>query len=926
MTGSERRRRIDEICDSALDRPPEQRAAYVAEACGQDTALRREVDALLARVPAANAFLREPVGVIAARVFGRDVEGGAIPTPEPEDAERALVAGRFPAWPFVALSVPIVLRAAMFAIALMTQSWVADANRIIPAWAQISQSLLFASLAFVLLRYGWQDRRAWSLGLFILDAAATLVAPFARTVEPSPAWLTLALHTPTDAFQAAMLWFFADAFPAAARRARLRDIFTIGIVISFTLGCVLSVLELYSWMHANVSIGVVDLVAQSLRRSPTSGRDWFFSLQFGSAIPLVAAMPQKLGELSPDDRRRFTWLALGIVVGFLPLGIHTIAVTLWPTLDDGPVQGLIIVSALTAVPVASAYAALVQRTLDVRLVIRAALQYVLARSFIWVAAAAPFVALVALVAENRERSVTDLASGRLGLTLLVLTAAGSAAAFGRRRLMKAVDSRFYREQIDARGTLLAVANAVQRTGSLDEFRDTVVNAVDMAFHPLSVVSAVAGGDDALHSLDAEVPALKRASALGQLVAASDKPLVLTGPQSAAIVARLGTRDREWLELAGAKLVLPLRGPRDILVGVIALGEKKSELPYTDEDQTLLAAVGTASGFALQRLLTAEQEEREGRSTLVADPPARECVECGQVFGTDAIACSCGGLLQRAAVPFEFGDRLRFVRRVGHGGAGVVYRAIDLRLRQSRAVKTLPGTDAAVTSRMRREARVMAAAAHQNLAILHGLEVWRGAPMLIMEFLEGGTLADRLKRGPLPLDETFTLGLALSNGLSVLHRTGILHRDIKPSNIGYSTSGAPKLLDFGLAKLIAGTIPHAEDVAESTWSDSVSVGAPGIRGTPSYLSPWVLGGAPPSIEDDLWSLTVTLLEACTGANPFRGATIAATIARVLTDRQRVSDATATLPDHARTFFLDLLVTRTERPQSAREYGRRLQECM
>ena len=95
---------------------------------------------------------------------------------------------------------------------------------------------------------------------------------------------------------------------------------------------------------------------------------------------------------------------------------------------------------------------------------------------------------------------------------------------------------------------------------------------------------------------------------------------------------------------------------------------------------------------------------------------------------------------------------------------------------------------------------MAAAMHPNLATLHGFEEWRGAPMLVMEFLEGGTLSERLRRGPLPLSDSLMLGIALANGLAVLHRTGILHRDIKPSNIGFSADGVPKLLDFGLAKL------------------------------------------------------------------------------------------------------------------------------
>jgi serine/threonine protein kinase len=222
---------------------------------------------------------------------------------------------------------------------------------------------------------------------------------------------------------------------------------------------------------------------------------------------------------------------------------------------------------------------------------------------------------------------------------------------------------------------------------------------------------------------------------------------------------------------------------------------------------------------------------------------------------------------------------------------------------------------------------MAATSHPNLAVLHGLETWRGAPLLVMEFLDGGTLADRLTRGPLPLGETLTLGINLASALAALHDVGILHRDIKPSNIGFTAHGVPKLLDFGLAKLVAVAQPNAASaaVAEgSTWSVTISTGLAGIRGTPAYLSPSVLSGEPPAVVDDLWSLSVTLLETCTGNNPFRAATPAATVARILTDSDRVLETAASLPHPVRDLFADLLVSRDRRPHTAHQFGQRLMD--
>jgi protein kinase-like protein/GAF domain-containing protein len=928
LTATDRRRLIDEICDAALDRGPEERAAFVEASCGKDMVLRREVQALLARVPSAETFLCEPMGAIAASVFLGD--DGDLAAVEPGTDKSTSFGPTFPAWPFVLIAVPIVLRAVIFAVGLLTEPWVVRAGRFIPAWIQILQAAVFASLAFLLLRYGRGDRRAWSLGLFVLDAGTTLLGPFVRSITAPSKLTTLAIGLPTDAFQAALLWFFADGFPRPSRQTTLARVFYCGVAVSLILGVVLAGVNIYA-LYTRIAVGTLSSLVDVLRRNPQSGRDWYFTLQFALLFPLLPLVPLKLREFGPNDRRRFMWLGLGLAVGLFPLVLDTILVTVWPTVANAPVLasriwGALIVVSLTAIPLAGAYAALVQRTIELRLVLRAALQYVLARSFISVAAAVPFIVLIAIIAANRERSVADLLSGAFGGTLLALTILGVAAAAGRRRLMVAVDTRFYRREIDAKAILVSVSNAVRRTRTLDDFRDTLVCALGRAFHPSTIVSAVVGeSDDALHALDADVPPLPRGSALAQLLAGSDQPLALDAPQSSSILARLGSLDREWLQRSRAAIVVSLRGPRDSLLGIVALGEKKSEMAYTEEDLSLLAAVGTAAGLALHRLLFEAKEEQLKAAEHLDASAARECVECGTVFDVDVIACSCGGLLQRSSVPHIFSDRLKFVQRIGQGGAGVVYRAIDLRLRQVRAVKTLPGTDPAPMSHMRREARAMAAAIHPNLATLHGFEEWRGAPMLVMEFLEGGTLAERLRGGSLPLADSLMLGTALANGLAVLHKSGILHRDIKPSNIGFTADGVPKLLDFGLAKLAAASASTSTVSGDqSTLPASMSLDGPGIRGTPAYLSPWILGGAPPSASDDVWSLAVTLLETCTGVNPYRAATVAATIARVLTDAHRVSGVISALPTPARELFAELLLSR--RPlESAHQFAAQLQRC-
>jgi eukaryotic-like serine/threonine-protein kinase len=197
----------------------------------------------------------------------------------------------------------------------------------------------------------------------------------------------------------------------------------------------------------------------------------------------------------------------------------------------------------------------------------------------------------------------------------------------------------------------------------------------------------------------------------------------------------------------------------------------------------------------------------------------------------------------------------------------------------------------------------------------------------MEYLEGGTLSERIRKGPLSVEDTLALGTQLTGALSVLHRTNLLHRDIKPSNIGFTASGVPKLLDFGLVKVL----PHLPTAmtetgmaAESSWTLSLSTETGEVRGTPAYLSPEVLSGAPPSTHDDLWSLAVTLLEACTAENPFQANTVAATVARVLNERNCVSEVTARLPEPIRQLFDELLGPAASRPKTAEEFRERLQK--
>jgi serine/threonine protein kinase len=213
------------------------------------------------------------------------------------------------------------------------------------------------------------------------------------------------------------------------------------------------------------------------------------------------------------------------------------------------------------------------------------------------------------------------------------------------------------------------------------------------------------------------------------------------------------------------------------------------------------------------------------------------------------------------LPHRISDKFRVMRRVGSGGMGVVYLAHDELLGREVALKTLPALNPDAVRRLRDEARAMAALNHDSLATLYGIEIWRGTPVLVVEYFPNGTLAQRLSRGPLSLGDTIALGVRLARGLVYMHARAVLHRDLKPSNIAFTAAGACKLLDFGLATL--------SQPANSRDESPYGVGATNRRfaGTLGYAPPEAFRGARPSAESDRWALAVVMLEAASGVNPF-----------------------------------------------------------
>ncbi len=194
---------------------------------------------------------------------------------------------------------------------------------------------------------------------------------------------------------------------------------------------------------------------------------------------------------------------------------------------------------------------------------------------------------------------------------------------------------------------------------------------------------------------------------------------------------------------------------------------------------------------------------------------------------------------------------RILEKLGAGGMGEVYRAHDMRLERDVAIKLLPeafAKDAERLARFEREAQVLAALNHPHIASIHGLEDAAGTPWLVMELVEGVTLAERLGRGPLPVKEALELARQIAEALEAAHEKGIIHRDLKPGNVMVTEGGVVKVLDFGLAKLAESAT--SELATTQTLKPRTEEGA--IVGTVAYMSPEQAQGQKVDARSDIFS--------------------------------------------------------------------------
>lgn len=791
---------------------------------------------------------------------------------------------------------------------------------------------VFALAGGALLYGAARDRRAASLGLFFLLVATSFTAPLlsyaARGfVAPRAVFLALAgIHV--DVFLPYFLWRFVRDFPrtplheGGGRRVRWMLRFTAAA------GAVLLAANLAApLLPAPAGEGL----AAWLGRRGRSSLFWPLLL-----VPMLAAVAYAIRQArraTPDERRR-AWLMLaGLAAGALPMMLVLLASSLFPAFlrymerpEGARTLGLIVFPPLLSIPLVTAWAVLVHRALDLQLILRKALQYALARYTIAVAATLPFAGVVWLLYLRRDYRLEQLWSGRTGLVLTGAVLTGVLLVHLRPRLLERLDRRFFREQYDARRILGTLVERTRALSGPQEAAAVLAREIDRALHLHAVeVLLLDRAAGVLASPGSAAPALPLDSRLAEEARTAGEALEVDWGRPGEWLARLPAGDRHWLADRDTRLLVPVTATDGALLGLLALGEKRSELPFTGEDRLLLSTIAGSAGLALEHRLRLAAPAADVAYAPGADEPARECPACHAVAEAAASACpECGTETVPAPVPLLLAGKFRMQRRIGSGGMGIVYGALDLELDRGVAIKTLPRLGLREARGLRGEARAMAAVWHPNLALILGAESWRGAPMLVVEHLQGGTLDARIARGPLGLDEALEVAGGVVQGLARLHAAGILHRDIKPSNIGFAADGTPKLLDFGLAQVLGAQQASAGPPAAGGVETLARTGAGGGGGTPLYLSPEAARGEAPDTALDLWALCMVLYEALAGVHPFAGDTPHWAMVRIA--EADVPDLRELRPDApaaaAELLRAALHADRRRRPSSAKELGRQI----
>jgi len=638
-----------------------------------------------------------------------------------------------------------------------------------------------------------------------------------------------------------------------------------------------------------------------------------------------------------NERRRIRLLLIGGAAGVVPGLFRLVMIGIFPEsavssfLMYEAIPDMLIVVIFLLFPICFAYSILRHRLLDIRVIIRQGIRYSLARGTLLSLVPALGIILALDLTLNNHLTIADIFSKR-GWIYAGLGGLALIAYKWRKPWLEKLDKRFFREQYNSQRILAEVLEDIREAKSFERVAPRVVARIEAALHPEFVsVMVRRPAETQYHLLSAApsghtTPPLDADSKLLAMARVLGKPLEVLMADTTWLEGRLPQEEIEFARGARIDLFVPIGTASGSADAFLALGIKRSDEPYTKEDQELMEAIASSLGLLFDQW-TPAPEAVTGAFDV--------CPECGLCYDAGGHQCPQDGTnLVLTQLPRTLVGRYHLERRLGFGGMGTVYEATDRGLERRVAVKVIRDQwvgSAEAAQRFKREARAAAGFTHPNVVTVHdyGAAEDRHA-FLVMELLEGSTLRHELKqRSRLDPVRTVKIFRGVCAGVDAAHRRQIIHRDLKPENIFLTRSEGfdrleekVKVLDFGIAKIL--TAPS--EVEETLTGFETSAGV--LVGTIGYISPEQLLGGSPGVLWDLWALSVVAYETLTGRLPFTRESTETWRNAVLAGKFTPLDAHMKDPPASwKAFFADCFASdSSKRPQSAADFFRRLEKIL
>jgi hypothetical protein len=755
------------------------------------------------------------------------------------------------------------------------------------------------------------DRRTRALAAcFWTTAGAFAARGILKLSDVWPASHTLVALRP-DVFFALAVWQFARDFPSITRFGSVDVLCVWGVRVASVIGVVLFAGGALARLLLPSSVA---LVLAPERQGGGPAELFIATLVFGAALAALSVIAWR-GRLAEGvERTRVRLFLYAIVVAFGPVATLVVALSTMPAVLEllktpkwFARSAWVVYPPMFLMPIATAYAVAARDVLNVRLVVQRGLRYLLARWLLMWGALVPVALLLGHLYRHADLTLGKALTLEPAPVLLWFAGVGAIVLAFRGTLIRALDQWALPGVEAPSAALAAMTERMKQARTPLEVAATLADSIERAMQAPASAYLFIGGT--IVPAEGGEPALPIESAIPALMEGAREAVVVSPAHRRSYYSLLLHTDRQWIDRRQVELIVPLvpGRPGGGLLGLVTLSRRRNALGFTDDDIRFVRVASAAASLACDAI--GSEGRRAGHvAEDTVEEVALQCPRCGRIEDREAgvAVCGCGGAWEQAALPKRVLARFELVEWLGSGGMGVVYRASDLTLARDVALKTLPQLSHVAAERLVTEARTMASLSYEDVAVVYGVEEWRGTPLLVMEYLAGGTLSARLRRGRLTDSEAAGLVRQIARSLARVHARGLYHGDIKPSNIGFAPGGAPKLLDFGLARALSLDASRGHEL-------DGHAGAP-LGGTWAYLAPEVRDGAAPGPGLDLWALGVVLCEAWIGMHPFPHARSAHDVAAgVLAARARVRVERS--PAHERVVASMLSLEPVDRPATA-----------